>query len=156
MGCGSGIRYTLWSPISRWVRGLPLVLDTVDLVAPRPQGFRQAAQLSIGLGVLGGIAAALTGLTDWQHTHHDARRAGIVHGALTTGALTLYGPSWLDCRRGRHARAEVASGLGYGLTITSSYMGASLVFRHRTGVDHTDGRLLPRVFVPVLAESELS
>ncbi len=100
----------------------------------------------------GGIAAALTGLTDWQHTHDDARRAGIVHGALNTGALTLYGVTWLDRRRGRHARAKVANGLGYGLTIASSCMGASLVFRHRIGVDHTDGRLLPRVFVPVLAE----
>lgn len=141
-------------PLGAWTTAL--VLDTVDMVAPRPHGFRQAAQLSVGLGVLGGVAAALTGLTDWQHTHDDARRAGMVHGALNTGALTLYGVSWLDRHRGRHARAKVASGLGYGLTIASSYIGASLVFRHRIGVDHTDGRLLPRVFVPVLAESELS
>jgi hypothetical protein len=97
MGFGSGIRYILWSPMSRWgAWTAALVLDTADMVAPRPHGFRQAAQLSIGLGVLGGIAAALTGLTDWQHTHDDARRAGIVHGALNTGALTLYGVSWLD------------------------------------------------------------
>lgn len=141
-------------PLGAWTAAF--VLDAVDVIAPRPQGFRQAAQLSIGLGVVGGIGAALTGLTDWQHTHDDARRAGMVHGALNTVALTLYGSSWLDRHRGRHGRARVASTLGYGLTIVASYLGGSLVFRHRVGVDHADGRLTPRGFVPVLAESELT
>jgi nitrite reductase/ring-hydroxylating ferredoxin subunit len=49
----------------------------------------------------------------------------------------------------------VASTLGYGLTIASSYVGGRLVFRHRVGVDHVDGRLTPRDFVPVLLDSKL-
>lgn len=141
-------------PVGAWTAAL--VLDTVDMIAPRPAGFRQAAQMSVGLGVVGGIGGALTGLTDWQHTHDDARRAGMLHGALNTVALSLYGLSWRDRRRGRHGRSRITSTLGYGLTIASSYLGGRLVFRHRVGVDHVDGRLTPREFVPVLTETELA
>jgi len=141
-------------PVGAWTAAL--VLDTVDMIAPRPAGFRQAAQMSVGLGVVGGIGGALTGLTDWQHTHDDARRAGMLHGALNAVALSLYGLSWRDRRRGRHVRARITSTLGYGLTIASSYLGGRLVFRHRVGVDHVDGRLTPREFVPVLTETELA
>lgn len=140
-------------PMGAWT--VAFVLDAVDAVVPRADGFRQAAQLSVGLGLLGGIGAALAGLADWQHTHDSARRAGLVHGVLNTVALTLHGSSWLDRRRGEHGRAKAASTLGYGLAIASSYLGGTLVFRHRVGVDHSDGRLMPRVFVPVLAEPAL-
>ena len=37
----------------------------------------------------------------------------------------------------------------------SSYLGGSLVYRHRIGVDHSDKELEPRQFTAVLAESEL-
>jgi len=36
------------------------------------------------------------------------------------------------------------------------HLGGRLVFRHLVGVDHVDGRLTPREFVPVLAETELA
>ncbi len=141
------------APMGAWTAAL--VLDTADMVGSGSQRFGQAAQLSVGLGVLGSAGAALTGLTDWQHTHDDARRVGSVHGALHTVALVLYGLSWRDRRRGARGRAVVLSTLGYGLTIASSYLGGRLVFRHRIGVDHADGRLFPTEMAPVLAESDL-
>jgi len=141
-------------PLGAWTAAL--VLDGVDVVAPRPQGFRQAAQVAVGLGVVGAAGAAVTGLADWQHTHDDARRLGMAHGALNTAGLALYGLSWLDRHRGRHGRARLAGTVGYGLTMASSQLGGRLVFRHRVGVDHADSRLDPCTFVPVLAESELN
>lgn len=108
------------------------------------------------MGLVGGVGSALTGLTDWQHTHDNARRLGIAHGALNAAALGLYTRSWLDRRRGRPGRARLAGAVGYGLVLASGYLGGDLVFRHRVGVDHADpDRLEPRDFVPVLPETEL-
>lgn len=140
-------------PLGAW--STAFVLDTVDLLVPRPPGLRRAAQLAVGLGVLGGVAAAVTGVTDWQHTHDDARRLGMVHGAGNTMALALYGMSWRDRRRGHLARARVASSVGYAVAVIGSYLGGALVFRHRVGVDHGDARLTPRTFTAVLAQADL-
>lgn len=141
-------------PIGAWTAAL--VLDGVDLVRPRSPGAGQAARIAVGVGLVGGVGSALTGLTDWQHTHDNARRLGIAHGALNAAALGLYTRSWLDRRRGRPGRARLAGAVGYGLVLASGYLGGDLVFRHRVGVDHADpDRLEPRDFVPVLPETEL-
>src|ERR1700719_3726559 len=38
----------------------------------------------------------LTGVADWQHTHEEDRRIGLVHGLLNGLATGLYIMSWLD------------------------------------------------------------
>lgn len=141
-------------PIGAWTTAL--VLDAVDVLSPRSQGWGQAAQLATGLGVLGGIGAVLTGLTDWQHTHDRARRSGLVHGLLNSAALGLNAWSWRDRSQGRHARARRASALGYGLVLAGSYLGGHLVFRQRVGVDHSEDAPPTRGFLAVLAEADLS
>jgi uncharacterized membrane protein len=141
-------------PLGAW--SAAVAFDATDILTPKSRQFAPAAELWVGLGVLGGIGAGLTGLADWQHTHDDARRLGLVHGVLNTAALTLFSASWLDRSRGRNSRARVLSAIGYALTVTASYLGGDLVFRHRVGVDHSDGRLTPRSFVAVLAESALA
>ena len=84
----------------------------VDAVRPRAGGFRAGAQLSIGVGLLGAAGAALNGLTDWQYTHDNVRRIGLVHGVLNLAGTGLYAASWWQRRRGRVGRARSA-GLGY-------------------------------------------
>lgn len=140
-------------PIGAWTTAL--VLDGIDTLVPRPAGFRAAAQSSVGVGLVGAVGAAVTGLADWQYVHDNGRRTGLVHGLLNTVALGLYGVSWRDRRRGRQGRARLTGVLGYGAVLVSSYIGGSLVFRHRIGVDHADVRLEPRGFVAVLPDGEL-
>ncbi len=135
-------------PIGAWTAGL--VLDAVDTLAPRPAAFREAAQLTVGVGVVGSVASAVTGLADWQYTHDETRRAGLVHGIVNGAALGLCAASWRDRRRGRHGRARLCSGLGYGLTVASSFLGGNLVFRHQIGVDHSTDELGPHDFLAVL------
>lgn len=103
----------------------------------------------------GAAAAAVTGLTDWQYTHDNARRVGLVHGALNAVALGVYGWSWRERRHGRQRRARWAGRLGYLVVLTSQYLGGVLVYRHLVGTDHSDKQLEPRQFVPVLALDEL-
>ncbi len=53
-------------PVGAWT--VALLLDAVDALSPRPPGFREATRLTVGVGVAGSAAAAVTGLADWQYT----------------------------------------------------------------------------------------
>jgi uncharacterized membrane protein len=131
-----------------------LALD-VAAVLPGRRGLRDAARLSLGLGIVGSLGAAATGVNDWQHTQEQSRRIGLVHGALNAVATGLYITSWFDRRRGRHVRGAAATTLGYALTTASGYLGATLVYRAGTGVDRSGTRLDLPDWTPVLAASAL-
>lgn len=78
-------------PLGAWTAAL--VLDTADMVAPRPHGFRQAAQLSIGLGVLGGIHLGAPTVEGWLYRDElvcpwHGSRFDLQTGAVTTGPAT--------------------------------------------------------------------
>lgn len=78
-----------------------------------------------------------------------------MHGALNTAGTGLYVLSWLDRRRGRLVRGVGASTLGYGLTLASGYLGASLVYRLGVGVDQSGARMRTRGWTPLLAAAAL-
>ncbi len=144
-------------PIGAWTTAA--VLDEIDARracgSGRP-GFGDAVQTAVGLGVAGGAVAAVAGLADWQYTHDNARRVGLVHGALNAVALGVYGWSWWERRHGRPRRAQRAGRLGYPIVLVSQYLGGTLVYRHNVGTDHSDKQLDPRQFVPVLALEQLA
>jgi hypothetical protein len=50
---------------------------------------KNAADASIAVGVVGGIGAAVTGLSDWRYLSGGSRRMGVAHGLLNTIALLL-------------------------------------------------------------------
>lgn len=133
-----------------------LVLDAATVLPGRRGGLRDAAGLSLGVGIVGNLGAAATGLNDWQYTHEQSRRVGMVHGALNAVATGLFIASWWDRRRGRHVRGAAATALGYGITMASGYLGASLVYRAGTGVDRSGARLTSAAgWTPVLSASTL-
>lgn len=151
---GHPLHPTLTSvPIGAWTAAV--VLDAVDVVSSQGAGFRRAAQVAVGLGVLGGGGAALTGVTDWQHTQDKPRRSGLVHGLVNTVALGLNVLSFHQRRRGRLVGARLASLAGYGFVVVGGYLGGDLVFRHRIGVDHSQQEAGSNRFVAVMAEADL-
>lgn len=132
-----------------------VTLDVVDALGGHGAELRGASRLTLGVGIVGSLGAAVTGVNDWQHTQEQARRVGLVHGALNAAATGLYVLSWLDRGRGRHVRGVAATALGYGVTVISGYLGAGLVYRFGTGVDQSGARLDLAQWTPLLAESEL-
>lgn len=88
--------------------GTTVGLDALSLLPGRPDSelvdASRFASRALGLGILANIASAVTGVTDWQHTHEEHRRIGLVHGVLNLLATGLYIMSWVDRRRGRHLR----------------------------------------------------
>lgn len=139
-------------PIGAWT--VAAVLDTIEEVSgDRTLG--RGADAAIGVGIVGALGAALSGVADWRHTDGRARSIGLAHGLLNTGALALYATSLILRRlKARRAGRGVAA-LGYLMTNASAYLGGHLVFNEQIGVDHTANQQPPHTFVPVLREADL-
>jgi len=130
-------------------------MDAASLLRGRATRLHDASRFALGVGLVGSVGAAATGLTDWQHTHEQSRRVGLVHGLLNTVATGLYAVSWWDRRRGRQLRGMAGSALGYGLTLGSGYLGGALVYGSGTGVDRSGTRLTGDLWTPVLPATAL-
>lgn len=134
--------------------GTTVGLDALSLLPGRPTSelvdASRFATRALGLGILANLGSAVTGVADWQHTHEEDRRIGLVHGVLNGLATGLYIMSWLDRRRGRHHRGIVTSALGYGITVGASYLGGALVFDSGIGIDQSGQRLRTPDWTPVL------
>jgi len=139
-------------PIGCWTAAA--VLDGLEeMSGNRVVG--HSADAAIGIGILGALGAAVTGLTDWRHTDGRARRLGLAHGLLNTGALMLYTTSMVLRRfQARRAGRGVAA-LGFVMANAAAYLGGHLVFGEQIGVDHTAAQVPPDQFVRVLPVSEL-
>jgi nitrite reductase/ring-hydroxylating ferredoxin subunit len=139
--------------------GTTMALDVLGALPGRPaaelRDGSRFARRALGVGIVANVAAAVTGLTDWQHTHERSRRIGAVHGALNTAAIGLYALSWRDRRAGRHCRGIAANAIGYAITMASSYLGGALVFESGVGIDQSGARLSTREWTPLLSMEEL-
>jgi nitrite reductase/ring-hydroxylating ferredoxin subunit/uncharacterized membrane protein len=133
-----------------------LTLDAASALPGRSAACRDASRLALGVAIVGSLGAAATGATDWQHTHGESRRVGIVHGLFNIVATSLYAVSWWDRRRGRNLRGIAGSALGYGLTMGSGYLGGALVYGSGVGVDRSGPRLEREDWAPVLPVAALN
>lgn len=132
-----------------------LAMDAASVLSGGTARLREGSRFALGVALAGSVGAAATGVTDWQHTHEQSRRIGLVHGALNAIATGLYAASWWDRRRGRHRRAMASSAIGYGLTLGSGYLGGALVFGSGVGADRSGARLGGDRWTPVLPATAL-
>ncbi len=140
--------------------GTTVALDALRLLPARPDSetvdTSRIASRSLGLGILASIGAAVTGVTDWQHTHYQDRRVGLVHGMVNSAATALYAWSWWDRCRGRNRRGIALSAIGYGVTVAGSFLGGALVFESGIGMDQSGQRLRAKEWTPVLPATSLN
>jgi nitrite reductase/ring-hydroxylating ferredoxin subunit/uncharacterized membrane protein len=140
-------------PIGAWT--VAMFFDVFDSIATSRE-FALAAEASIAIGILGAVGAAATGLTDWSDVDPPARKMGLLHGVLNVGATALFTTSLLLRRNKTRAGGRVAAALGYALMTYSAHLGGKMVYKHRVGVDRTDGLAFPENFTPVLSAAELA
>lgn len=112
-------------PIGAWTAAL--VLDLL--------GDRRGAKVTIGVGLLGAVGSAATGLTDWLATSGKPRRLGVVHAALNGTATALYAVSWL-ARGKADSIGIVLSMLGYGIVSLGALYGGAMSLDFQIGVNH--------------------
>jgi nitrite reductase/ring-hydroxylating ferredoxin subunit/uncharacterized membrane protein len=136
-------------PVGSWTLAVGLdLLAALGLMRRRPAA--DTANTALKAGAIGAIAAAATGLADWQHTNERARRIGFVHGAANGVALAFMLASIGLRGRGRYRTGQVASAAGWACMAAGGYLGGHLVYRQRIGVDHADRSPEPYAFTPVV------
>ena len=123
------------------------------LPGKRPQA---ASDRLIGLGILAAVPTAAAGLSDWAELFGGIRRAGTVHAAGNTTALTLYGMSYVARKRGRRATGVLLSTLGFGVSLASAYLGGHLSFGRGVGVNQTSFESPPREWTATVKDSNLA
>ena len=74
-------------PLGAWT--LAVLFDIIYLFN-RTTTWTTAADLSIIIGVVAALAAAVTGYTDWNETIDRERRVGVAHGLINTLMLIIY------------------------------------------------------------------
>ena len=132
------------------------VLDGLELAGHSK--YAAGADVTLGVGLVGALGSAVTGLTDWSGTSGKSRKIGLVHGMLNLGATVLYATSYFMRRsKGSRGTAIALAMTGYGISAAAAYLGGHLVFGEQVGVDHTaTAAEYPEDFVSVLAENELA
>ena len=131
-------------PIGAWTAAL--ALDAL--------GERRGARIAVGVGLLGALGAAATGLTDWTDTYGKPRRLGVVHAALNGAATLLYGASFV-ARGKAHGAGVLLSTLGYGIASLSALFGGTISLDLQIGVNHANATEPPGEETDVAALAEL-
>ena len=120
-------------------------------------GEERAADISLGIGLIGAVGAAATGAAQWQDAANEAkgRRLGALHASLNVAATALYAGSWLLRRRGARGAGIALSTVGLGVNTASAWLGGELSYDLGIGVNHAAFERPPADWTDVLAEAEL-
>jgi nitrite reductase/ring-hydroxylating ferredoxin subunit/uncharacterized membrane protein len=141
-------------PLGAWT--LAVLFDIIYLIKG-PHGWISAADLTIFVGLLAALGAAVTGYTDWNETFGRERRVGIAHGLLNTIVIVIYLVSLIiRVTGGSRGLAIVLALIGYALVISAAFLGGELVFSIGTGVNHHAWQEVPTKFTKVLLEGQLT
>lgn len=139
-------------PMGAWTAAV--VFDGLDLAGGR--GMRSAADASVAVGIVGAVAAAVTGLSDWRHLSGGSRRMGLAHGLLNAAGLALCVLSFLLRATGRRSAGRWTFLAGFSLAGTAAHLGGELSYDYGLRVNrNTFQQVGPDEFIPVLEESEL-
>lgn len=110
-------------PIGAWTTALAL-----DAAANRDRGMRRAATFAMGVGLVGAVGAAVSGLTEWSETDGQSRRTGLIHGLLNIAATTLFATAYVLRRKDSHDGGRKCAWAGYAVAVGSAYLGGDLVY----------------------------
>lgn len=138
-------------PIGAWTTAL--ALDARE-ASTGDEAFGRAADFALGVGLVGAVGAAITGLNDWSETEGRSRRLGLLHGLLNITATACVATSYILRRNGSRPAGRAAAVVGYGVALGAAYLGGNLVYQERIGVTHA-AIAEPEAFTPVLDSAAL-
>lgn len=139
-------------PIGSWTA--TMLLDLAWL-SDEDEGIARAADLIMGLGMMGALGSAVTGLTNWIDTDGAEQRTGMLHALLNISATLLNGSSTLLRFTGQRRNAIALSTTAYVISLYSAYLGGDLAFSNAIGVNHVALEGGSDDFVAVMDEADL-
>jgi nitrite reductase/ring-hydroxylating ferredoxin subunit/uncharacterized membrane protein len=131
-----------------------LTLDTLEMTTGK-RVYKKGADTAIKVGLVGGVASAVTGIVDWHHTEHTPRRIGTAHALLNSTAMALYLGSLGARSRGNRKAGFTLAALGFTVSAAAAYLGGHLVFAHKIGVDRSPEIGLPEDYKSIVPLVEL-
>ncbi len=127
-------------PVGAWTA--TVTLDALSAMCPR-RGLDAAADATLWLGLLGALASAASGLSDWAYIDEPRpRRVGAVHALLNIGATALFATSACVRKRNRN-NGRALAGIGFALVCLSAHLGGNLVYEHKMGMQQDNGPATP-------------
>lgn len=134
-------------PVGAW--SAAMVFDLI--------GEERAADLSVGLGLVGAAGAAVTGAAQWQDTTNEEapRRLGTLHALLNYASTGLMAGSWLLRKQGHRTSGVALSTLGLGISSASAWLGGELAYDLGIGVNHAAFENPPKKWTDVAAFDDL-
>ncbi|MGC2191362.1 MAG: Rieske 2Fe-2S domain-containing protein [Candidatus Dormiibacterota bacterium] len=139
-------------PIGAWM-GASL-LDLSD--GGEGGGMARGADALVALGCAGAVAAAVTGLADWQDQVGKGRDLGTAHALINTSALALFCASLALRLKGARRPAIGLSLLGLGTATAGAYIGGDMVYRLGMQVNRNAFTSGPKKWSEVADESEVA
>ena len=123
-------------PVGSWTAAT--IFDAIAAISGS-RGMDTAADACVGLGLLGAVGAAITGMNDWAEVKEAApRRIGAVHALLNIAATGFYAGSLLERRRsGSRSNARALAALGFAIASASAHLGGNMIYEHGVGVEGT-------------------
>ena len=140
-------------PMGSW--SATITFDGLDVVTGS-HAMRNAADATLALGILGGFAAAATGISDWRYLSGGSRRMGMAHGLLNTAGLALNIASLFFRASGRRNAGRLAFLAGFSITGTAAHLGGELSYNYGLRVNRNVFEWAgPDEFTPVMDEKDL-
>ena len=140
-------------PAGSWTAAL--VFDGLDIVTGS-KAMRNAADASLALGIAGGIAAAVTGFSDWRYLSGGSRRMGMAHGLLNVAGLALSTVSLILRATGHRNAGRLAFLAGFSISGTAMHLGGELSYNYGLRVNRNAAQAPgPEDFTAALPENEL-
>jgi len=130
------------------------LLDLVALVT-RSKKAEHIGDALAAVGVASAVPTALAGTADYSGIKRGAAPLAALHALLNAEALIYYSLSLLARRQDQRLRATILSQFGLGTVMLSGYLGGSLSFKHRVGVNHAPKPSGPQEWTAVLSEDDL-
>ncbi len=139
-------------PVGAWTTGV--FFDYLGAITGS-RTLQRTGDLATGVGVAGGIVAAIAGLADYSEIESEQRRVGTVHGILNALGLAFMG--WSIARRfaGDRAGSLPLSTIGYLLSFVSADIGGLMVYRYGATVNRQAWTEGPTEFTPVCPANQL-
>lgn len=119
------------------------------------EGVARAADMTLVMGLMGAVGAAVTGTADWSDLDGTDRRVGILHGLLNVSLTALNVGSWISRLTGNRRTGIALSTTAYMTSLFTAYLGGELSFAKGIGVNHVAWEGGSDDYVAVMNEQDL-